>query len=191
MGNAYPDDEAGWKAERRAKRLALLDARLPEAFRADGALHPDVTSWASKLAAGGHSNLAMVGATGSGKTWHAWHAARGLLEAGWDGRIDFVTADDFRARTSPRSDQSHLWAIEMMADAELLVLDDIGAYRASDWWTESMYAVINHRYEHMMPTVLTSNVADLRDALGERMASRLSEDLVFVVLDVPDRRRQP
>ena len=53
------------------------------------------------------------------------------------------------------------------------------------------YRLINHRYEHMLPTLITTNLptAELRTALGDRVASRLAEMTERVILTGPDRRR--
>lgn len=178
-----------WANDRRSLRIERLTSRIPPVHRGTGDLNQRVAEWAGKLRKGHGGNLALVGGTGSGKTWQAWHAAVAALYAGFDGSVEFVAADVFRARTLPRHDHGHWVEIKAMGEADLLVLDDIGAHRGTDWWMESMYAVINARYDWMRPTVLTSNVTDLRAELGERIASRLSQDLVLVVLDGPDRRR--
>lgn len=183
------DPTAEWRAERRDRRLALYDARVPPAHRRPGDLHPEVAAWAKGLAGGEPRNLALVGGVGVGKTWHAWRAPRAALEEGWDGRVDFAGPGDLRARIAPRADQSHHQAIAGMQAAGLLVLDDVGANRASDWWLESLHAVVDHRWSHELPTLVTSNVADLRGELGERIASRLAQRLVLVTLTGPDRRR--
>ncbi|MYR49320.1 ATP-binding protein [Streptomyces sp. SID4928] len=51
--------------------------------------------------------------------------------------------------------------------------------------------LINHRYEHLRPTLITSNLTTdaLRAALGDRVASRLAEMTERVTLDGDDRRR--
>lgn len=185
--DSLPDGD--WAEERRRSRIMSLLDRIPPVHDDPGELHPDVTGWVEQLVAGGHPNLVLVGGFGAGKTWHAWHAALAALQAGWDGRVDVVTADDFRHRTAPVKDGSTFPAIVLMGAADLLVLDDVGAHRTTDWSAEALYAVVNRRYEQMLPTVITSNVADLRAELGERIASRLAQNLVVVTLDGPDRRR--
>lgn len=79
----------------------------------------------------------------------------------------------------------------MLARCPLLLLDDLGAAKTSEWTEELTYRLINHRYEHMLPTLITTNLptAELRTALGDRVASRLAEMTERVILTGPDRRR--
>lgn len=58
----------------------------------------------------------------------------------------------------------------------LLVLDDLGAEMDSDWKADRVDALIDERYRHELPIVLTTNVApaDWQEAFGARSASRLS-----------------
>lgn len=73
----------------------------------------------------------------------------------------------------------------------MLLLDDLGAAKTSEWTAELTYRLINHRYEHLRPTLITTNLptADLRTTLGDRIASRLAEMTQRVILTGPDRRR--
>jgi DNA replication protein DnaC len=77
------------------------------------------------------------------------------------------------------------------ATARLLVIDDLGAAKGSEWVEEINYRLINHRYEHKMPTLITSNLLpkELGAALGERVTSRLVEMADRVVIEGTDRRR--
>ena len=67
--------------------------------------------------------------------------------------------------------------IERAKSTPLLILDDIGAEKASEWTQEQLYRIVNFRYEHMLPTVITTNCdgAQLEMALGRRIVSRLIE----------------
>jgi DNA replication protein DnaC len=77
-----------------------------------------------------------------------------------------------------------------VADATLLVLDDLGAAKGSEWVEEINYRLVNHRYEHQLATLFTSNILprDLAGALGERVSSRLKEMTDRVTLKGTDRR---
>ena len=58
---------------------------------------------------------------------------------------------------------------------KLLILDDIGAERPSEYVCERLYDLINHRYTNMLATIYTSNLTpfELGDRLGSRIESRV------------------
>lgn len=80
--------------------------------------------------------------------------------------------------------------IEAAKRAPLLVLDDLGAEKASDWVREQIYVLVNFRYEHMLPVLITTNNTGkgLEQELGRRTLSRLIEMAVPVTMDAPDYR---
>src|SRR5262249_51929228 len=61
--------------------------------------------------------------------------------------------------------------------APVLVLDDLGAERATDWAVERLFGLLNRRHDWRRPTVLTSNLGPkpLAEHLGERIAWRVVE----------------
>ena len=87
--------------------------------------------------------------------------------------------------------------------AELLVLDDLGAEKTSEWVEETLNLIVNTRYNERRVTIFTSNYPDTPDEedpntllcrVGTRMRSRLHEMCEFLVLDarrLPDGRRRP
>lgn len=89
--------------------------------------------------------------------------------------------------------------LQPVLTAELLVLDDLGEERPTDWVAETLNLVINTRYNHKLPTLLTSNYpveappqapsADtLIERVGFRIFSRLHEMCDFVSLIGVDYR---
>ena len=64
---------------------------------------------------------------------------------------------------------------EKAMKCKLLVLDDIGAERPSEYVCERLYDLINYRYTNMLTTVYTSNLNpyELGDRLGGRIESRV------------------
>ncbi|MFD0377287.1 ATP-binding protein [Streptomyces sp. NPDC127112] len=185
--------------------LQLADARIPPRYRQSLADHPQVANWVDEIARAGRPgpsgtrgiaegpSLLIVGPTGTGKTHQAYGAVRSLLAAGVRLRWEAVTAADLYARLRPRPGLDAERELHTLARCPLLVLDDLGAAKGSEWAEELTYRLINHRYEYLRPTVLTTNLAidDLRTALGDRVASRLSEMTHRVILGGPDRRRTP
>ena len=67
--------------------------------------------------------------------------------------------------------------IKIAETAPLLVLDDLGAEKPSEWAREKLYIIINRRYEDMLPTIITTNctTAELIDRVGQRIVSRIIE----------------
>ena len=74
--------------------------------------------------------------------------------------------------------------------AALLVLDDLGREKISDWTGELVYSLINSRYEGRLLTVATSNLTpvELRASGYWTAISRLAEDGALVDITAPDRR---
>lgn len=64
-----------------------------------------------------------------------------------------------------------------MKTVPVLVIDDLGQEKKSEWTNQILYQVINYRYEHMSPIIITTNFTqdELANYLGEAKASRLYE----------------
>lgn len=78
---------------------------------------------------------------------------------------------------------------ERAMTCKLLILDDIGAERPSEYVCERLYDLINHRYTNMLSTIYTSNLTpfELGDRLGARIESRV-RSAVQINLVGSDRR---
>ncbi len=78
---------------------------------------------------------------------------------------------------------------EEIRNIPLLVLDDLGTQNATSWAQEKLFQILNHRYLHRLPLVVTSN-QDLAEIEG-RIRSRLQDaDLVTVAkINAPDYRQ--
>jgi DNA replication protein DnaC len=72
----------------------------------------------------------------------------------------------------------------------LLVLDDLGRERISEWSAEVLYGLVSERYDERRPTAVTSNVAaaQLQRAGYGAVLSRLAERGLILELDAPDYR---
>ncbi|MEV5430590.1 ATP-binding protein [Streptomyces sp. NPDC052701] len=186
----------------RVTALELADARIPARYRRALADRPETTAWAEQIARSGRPgpggpgiaegpSLLIAGPTGTGKTHLAYGAIRTLLARGVRLRWEATTTADLYARLRPRAGHDTERDLRTLARSPLLFLDDLGAAKTSEWTEELTYRLINHRYEHMLPTLITTNLptAELRTTLGDRVASRLAEMTDRVILTGPDRRR--
>lgn len=73
---------------------------------------------------------------------------------------------------------------------DLLVLDDIGSERESDWALEKILIIVDGRLNQLKPTVFTTNFDynDLETRIGSRLASRILNSSLTVVVQGPDWR---
>lgn len=144
--------------------------------------------------------LLLIGPPGIGKTHIAVATLRQVvLDKGvrglyYDTRSLLST---IRATYNPVTRTSEVDVLRPVMEAELLVLDDLGAERLTDWVEETMNLVVNTRYNDRRPTIFTSNYEDLSDSealdsllvrVGFRMHSRLREMCEFLEYSGPDYR---
>lgn len=82
--------------------------------------------------------------------------------------------------------------------AKLLVLDDMGAERPTEWVRERLFDIIDYRYNECLPTIITSNanIPELRQHLGDRLCDRIRSMCKTITVKAGSRRptgdnRQP
>ncbi len=91
---------------------------------------------------------------------------------------------------------SELDVLRPVMEADLLVLDDLGAEKKSPWVEETLGLVVNTRYSERRATVFTTNLLDIDNTepnsiafqLGLRIRSRLLEMCDWVKIDSHDTR---
>ena len=143
--------------------------------------------------------LYIHGPVGTGKTHVLWAIRKMLIkrleenlpaQAGSYSRIYNITEliHKIRAEFDRRNGEDVLG--ELLEYDGILMLDDIGAEKITDWVAETFYMLINRRYEGRLPTIFTSNlpVADLAERIGDRTASRIVEMCDIFHLGGQDRR---
>lgn len=139
------------------------------------------------------SAIMLSGDTGAGKTSNAYALVRAIVMAAADSnrrcRWKIVTHPDLNAEMRPKPDESHAYALDAYLAADLLVFDDLGAGKHSEYTTESAMRLVDHRWSNQLPTIYTTNLTPERlDAVvGERVTSRLS-DATTIVLPAIDHR---
>ena len=73
-----------------------------------------------------------------------------------------------------------------MSGAEVLVLDDFGAHKSSEWAEERLFHLIDQRYSARKTLIVTTNMT--LQELPARVKSRLASGSVVNFANIPDRR---
>jgi DNA replication protein DnaC len=150
----------------------------------------------------GGLGLLLTGTIGTGKT----HLAVGVLLALIEQRGVNALFCDYRELLkeiqhswNPQVNSTELGVLKPVFEAEVLVLDELGAQKPTDWVWDTVALILNTRYNDKLTTIITTNYPNLSagaikeetlgDRIGNRMHSRLSEMCVVVELAGADRRR--
>ena len=139
--------------------------------------------------------LLFTGSRGCGKTHLAVAVANEVLREGVQAFFAFVPAllDHLRRTYSPDSTVAFDELFELVLNAPLLILDDLGAENSTPWAEEKLYQIVVHRWELGLHTVITS-ASGMRDLEERRPAifSRLVDAKVvaWVAIGAPNYRDQ-
>ena len=129
-----------------------------------------------------HAGLIFFGKAGAGKTHLAVAIARYVIEQKRiaarvartvellaDIRRTFSEHDGYRAENETE-------LIQKLTHVPLLVLDDLGAEKVSDWVREVLYRIIDERWLEQKPMIVTTNfnLKELEERIGERIVSRIA-----------------
>jgi len=145
---------------------------------------------AEKMAAGSldldfHGWLTMVGWVDQGKTHLAIAIARTWLLNGRPARYIHVPLllDELRAEIG-KSDLAYEKTFMFFLQVPLLVIDDLGTEKLTEWAQERLETIIDHRYVNQFPTIITTN-RPLSD-LTPRICSRIQRYQYATVLAMED-----
>jgi len=193
-------------------RLENYDTDLPYSHRTQGVALRTARKFIESypLETGGRG-LLLIGSIGVGKT----HLAVGILQAlvaerGATG-LFYDYRDLLKQVQHSYNRQVSATELEILApvfEAEVLVLDELGASKPTDWVWDTVAHILNTRYNDRRTTIITTNYANagplgtesnaraamreetLGDRIGERMRSRLQEMCVVVEMQGEDFRQK-
>jgi DNA replication protein DnaC len=160
------------------------------------------------------AGLLLVGGIGTGKT----HLAVGILKELIASRGTACLFCDYRELLKQIQNSyndsvkaTELQVLRPVFEAEVLLLDELGAVKPSEWVWDTVSLILNTRYNDNRTTIITTNFADepaagvskslsparaasrdetLGDRIGERMRSRLQEMCRIVKMNGPDFRQK-
>lgn len=171
---------AAWvKGVPRKYRDARLDALKPDQ-------HPDrLRAW---LASDSEVLVLASPTVGNGKTYAAYAVGWAAHEAGqW---VCARTAADLMAALRPSGDyEPEIWHTVTMC--HLLIIDDLGQDRLTDWTREQLHRLINERNAEGRRTIVTTNKgpADIEAIYGAAIADRLVDEATPIRFTGESRRR--
>lgn len=142
------------------------------------------------LFADSRNSLLIFGGYGSGKTHLAAAIANALIDRGIP--VLFGTFADHLEKIREEFDKTGQKKYQsMMKNTPMLVLDDVGKERLTDWAKEILFNVINYRYEHKLPFILTTNYNEkqLGNYIGGAVYSRMCEMCTAVTTSGKDFRK--
>jgi DNA replication protein DnaC len=222
-------DDTGWKpietdGERRVVRCdcwretvgqqRLADANIPKRYQHCTIANFTAYNESLERAAAQAGRLAdafpvltrglfLEGQPGVGKTHLAVAILKQVIQTRGARGLFYDTRDLLRVIRSTYDPSIRTTEVEILRPvmtADLLVLDDLGAEKTSEWVEETMNLIVNTRYNERRVTIFTSNYPDIPDdtdpnsllfRIGSRMRSRLHEMCEFLALDGADYRELP
>lgn len=122
------------------------------------------------------NGLVLIGSVGSGKTHLAAAIANDFVERGIPAMFGtFQThLENIRNEFDRTGEKKYLSEIK---NVPVLVIDDLGKERKTEWTQSVLYDVVNYRYEHLLPIIFTTNfnMTDFANYVEHAVFSRLNE----------------
>lgn len=174
-----------------ARRGARWWSRVPEDYRAaslddlDEQPRVDVERW---LADDRALTLVLAGGVGLGKTHAGYAVGNHLMERGgiW---CEAYKVYDLLVDLRPDGDP---YTLDRVTNCGFLLLDDLGATKASPWAVETLTFIVDQRVSNRRRTVVTTNVSEpeLRQVWEDRLIDRLRDRSVVHLFRGESRRRR-
>lgn len=144
--------------------------------------------------------LLLMGSVGVGKTHLAVSILKGLTERGFSCLFyEFSSLlKEIQDSYNPNTETSELSVLAPVLNTDILVLDELGASKPTDWVRDTLALIINSRYNEKKFTVFTTNYLDerpnqreetLEDRVGVRVRSRLYEMCKTIEMEGKDYRK--
>lgn len=172
------------KTNRRAFEIAKKYADNWEKFKAEG------------------TGLIFIGKYGTGKTHLAFSIANQLLNKGipvvFETLINLM--EKLKLGYEKDAEMGYYEIIKLYCECDLLIIDDLGKEKLSEWVLEKLFQIVNTRYENMLPIIITTNYSENEiikrlsfnnDGIAaESLVSRLNEVCLEVNMNFSDYRKR-
>lgn len=127
----------------------------------------------------GPESIMIWGEPGNGKTHLAAAVHNHLTEQG--KVVVFISMPELlnkiKATFNEDNKETEEQILKALRICDLLIIDDLGAEKTSEWVQEKLFTIIDTRYKHQKPVMATSNIrpAELIDKIGKRVYDRFLE----------------
>lgn len=200
--------EAKYNAERQSVYDRELQYRI-ERYKAEAFQNPEMLKWTFDLDDNSNPELSklcrnyakkftknfkwlvLYGNTGVGKTYMAAAITNAVMNNGFSAR--FTTVSQFERRLWNTQNKHDLYS--EYTECGLLVIDDMGAERNSEYMNEILFNLIDERLKRQKPVVITTNlpqefIAKPDGVSMQRIMSRIYERSILYLCKGNDRRRK-
>ena len=153
--------------------------------------------------------LLFCGDNGVGKTHLAVGVLRELVSARrahgqfWDFH---ELIREIKSSFDPETKTTELQVLQPVVEMDVLLLDDLGAWKMTEWMNDTLFYILNSRYMAKRPTIITTNYQDatpkevesashlrrrefLVERIGYRLRSRLMEMCLVLRIEGEDHRQ--
>jgi DNA replication protein DnaC len=171
-------------------RLRAIPVIYRNATNDDSAEHRAAGRWLAAYREGARRNLVILGSPGTGKTYLAAALARALLVKDVVP-VTFTTSQQLVQSLRPSSEEGDDLGMIQYKLSPVLVLDDLGAEKVTEFVIEQLTALANERTQQARPTIITSNLepAQIKAVYQERrLIERLFGNCDLIKLTGKSRR---
>ncbi|MBN1189711.1 MAG: ATP-binding protein [Dehalococcoidales bacterium] len=142
---------------------------------------------AKEYAADPRGWFVLVGPSGSGKTFLAAAIANERIRLGQPAFFQTVPdlLDHLRSAFAPDSDIPYDELFETVSNTPLLILDDLGVQASTAWAKEKLDQLLNHRYLHELPTVITTSIPV--EEMEERIRTRVGNARLSRIFEIEEK----
>lgn len=137
--------------------------------------------------------IVLSGPVGCGKTHLGCAILNCILEDGYTGAFWSVSENLVMLRPGRSSAENQGDIIDKLYHSRVLLMDDLGSEKPSEWTQAELTAAFDYRYREKLPTIVTTNLlsSEVRDNCGDRLYSRLMSDrFISAVLQADDYRQR-